>query len=71
MTAYEHRYECPTVILLYPQTAVLSHSLQAVFQIENSPTQVKVATIDLRQDLKRVDSLIQQLRGVFGGDDES
>lgn len=71
MTAYGHRYACPTVILLYPQTAVLSHSLQAVFQIENSPTQVKVATIDLRQDLKRVDRLIQQLRAVLGGDDES
>lgn len=70
MTAYGHRYDCPTVVLLYPQTAALAHPLQAVFQIENSPTRVKVATIDLRQDLRRVDGLIQQLKAIFGEDDE-
>lgn len=71
MTAYGHRYDCPSVVLLYPQTAALSQPLREVFQIQNSNTSVQVATIDLRQDLRQVNHLIQQFRAILGDSNES
>jgi 5-methylcytosine-specific restriction enzyme subunit McrC len=52
MFAYAHRYDCPRVLMLYPQTADMPHPSQREFMIEGTAgTTVAVATVDIRVDL--------------------
>jgi len=68
MYAYAHRYHCPRVLLLYPQTAEILEPMRARFSLVNHDTVISVATIDVRGDLqKRVerDALIERLHSLF------
>ncbi|MEP0858840.1 hypothetical protein [Trichocoleus sp. DQ-U1] len=53
MHAYAHRYQCPRVLLLYPQTADIPQPLQAEFSLEDSERVIVAATVDLRGDLSK------------------
>ncbi len=53
MHAYAHRYQCPRVLLLYPQTADIPQPLQAEFALEDSERVIVAATVDLRGDLSK------------------
>jgi 5-methylcytosine-specific restriction enzyme subunit McrC len=52
MFAYAHRYDCPRVLMLYPQTADMASAFRQEFSLEgtNGKT-VMVATVDIRLDL--------------------
>lgn len=68
MHAYAHRYECPRVLLIYPQTAEMQNSLRAVFRLQNSNVIIKAATINLRLRLSQKSErkkLITELRNIF------
>jgi 5-methylcytosine-specific restriction enzyme subunit McrC len=69
MFAYAHRYDCSRVLMLYPQTADMSSAFYRAFALEgtNGKT-VAVATVDLRQDLSRVEGrsrLVKRLKAVL------
>jgi 5-methylcytosine-specific restriction enzyme subunit McrC len=51
MYAYAHRYECPRVLLVYPQTAGMSDALHASFNVAESDKVVTAVTVDLRVPL--------------------
>lgn len=51
MFTYAHCFDCPRVLLLYPQTADVATSLRARFRLVGQERLVDVATIDLRVDL--------------------
>lgn len=53
MHAYAHRYQCPRVLLLYPQTADIPQALQAEFTLEDRERVIVAATVDLRGDLSK------------------
>jgi 5-methylcytosine-specific restriction enzyme subunit McrC len=53
MYAYAHRYHCPHILLLYPQTAALSESLHQSFDLVGYEKAIVAATIDIRIDLQR------------------
>lgn len=69
MFAYAHRYDCPRVLLLYPQTADAPHAFWREFVLEGGHgKRVAVATVDVRIDLGRAegrDQVIERLRDVF------
>lgn len=70
MFAYAHRFACPRVLLLYPQTATMPAPLRAKFPLEGSDKIIEVATIDLRADLEKPAgraALIQELKEILGG----
>jgi len=50
MHAYARRYNCPRVVLLYPQTASMGEPLYREFQLDGGSL-VVVATIDLQGEL--------------------
>lgn len=52
MHAYARRYDCPRVLLLYPQTADTPAPLRRRFALEGTDKIVEAATLDLRIDLK-------------------
>jgi 5-methylcytosine-specific restriction enzyme subunit McrC len=69
MFAYAHRYDCPRVIMLYPQTADMPSAFWCEFALEgiNGKT-VIVATVDLRLDLSTTqgrEQVVKQLSKVF------
>lgn len=74
MFAYAHRYECPRVLLLYPQGSHMQSALRRSFTLVGSNnTQVLAATIDIRRDLaKRSErmALAAELAAVLDGDDQ-
>jgi 5-methylcytosine-specific restriction enzyme subunit McrC len=53
MYAYAHRYQCPCVLLLYPQTAELSEPLSRRFALTGSEKAIIAVTVDIRGDLSR------------------
>jgi 5-methylcytosine-specific restriction endonuclease McrBC regulatory subunit McrC len=50
MLAYAHRYACPRILLLYPQTADMPALLQKIFTLDATTT-ITAATINLTQNL--------------------
>jgi 5-methylcytosine-specific restriction enzyme subunit McrC len=65
MYAYAHRYHCPRVLLLYPQTATLSEPLRKPFPLEDSNKVIVAATVNLRVELGKPDSLVEEMREIF------
>ena len=72
MHAYAARYECPRVILLYPQTAEHPQPLHHMFRLQTGravvPAVIEVHTIDLRRDLGNSSErarLIEQFKNIF------
>jgi 5-methylcytosine-specific restriction enzyme subunit McrC len=52
MFAYAQRYDCPRVVLVYPQSAEMAAPVRRRFQVEGSDDkQILAATIDIRRDL--------------------
>ncbi|MGI8857443.1 MAG: McrC family protein [Thermomicrobiales bacterium] len=73
MHAYAHRYHCPRVLLLYPQTAGMAAPLQTHFGLVSHDTVISVATIDVRVDLQNAADrymLIERLRSLFHKEQE-
>jgi 5-methylcytosine-specific restriction enzyme subunit McrC len=71
MFAYAHRYDCPRVLMLYPQTADMPSAFRQEFSLEGTTGKtVVVATVDIRLDLGspqgRVE-IVERLRQVFQG----
>lgn len=69
MYAYSHRYRCPYVILLYPQTADILQPLQIVFTLKDTNQVIVAATVDLRCDLSQPQEreiLVARLNNIFG-----
>nr|WP_277873850.1 hypothetical protein [Pseudanabaena sp. FACHB-1998] len=65
MYAYAQRYNCPNVMLIYPQVVGMSE-LRSRFDIEGGT--ITAATIDLCGDLSKQgerDKLVDRLRGLF------
>ena len=68
MHAYATRYECPRVILLYPQTAEHPEPLCLTFRLQIGSAVIEARTIDLRCDLGKSSEragLVQQLQNIF------
>jgi len=53
MFAYAHRYSCPRILLLYPQTADLPQPMKQAFKLQSDEKVIVAATVDLRQNLVR------------------
>lgn len=51
MYAYANRYNCPQVILVYPQTPKLSASKRACFEIEATHQKIWAVTVNLLKNL--------------------
>ena len=68
MYAYARQYACEQVIILYPQTAELTKSLNAQFTLEKQAGEIRVDTLDLRLDLGSMsgrDSLIEHFKTIL------
>jgi 5-methylcytosine-specific restriction enzyme subunit McrC len=69
MFAYAHRYDCPRVLMLYPQTADMPSAFRQEFSLEGTEGKtVAVATVDIRVDLGSVQGrkqIVERLRQVF------
>lgn len=53
MHAYAHRYDCPRILLIYPQTADMPEPLHRRFELHSMPAVIQAATLDVRVDLGR------------------
>jgi 5-methylcytosine-specific restriction enzyme subunit McrC len=52
MFAYAHRYDCPRVLMLYPQTADMPTAVRREFILEGTNGKTIVAaTVDVRDDV--------------------
>ena len=74
MHAYAGRYDCPRVLLIYPQTSEMSESLYRRFVLEHSKQIIVAATVDMRRELRlgsERQHLIDELKHVIGGEDDS
>lgn len=70
MYAYARRYECPRVLMLYPQTSEMPAPHRARFVTSKGDNVIEAATIDLRLDLsidKGRQKLIRELKECMGG----
>jgi len=71
MHAYARRYNCPRVLLLYPQTADMSEPIRARFTLTDGGVgTIEAATLDLRIDLRSIegrDRLLEELKSVLSG----
>jgi 5-methylcytosine-specific restriction enzyme subunit McrC len=69
MFAYAQRYDCPRIVLVYPQSAEMSDPVRRRFQIEGSDEkEILAATIDIRCDLgkrRERDALAAELATVL------
>jgi 5-methylcytosine-specific restriction enzyme subunit McrC len=72
MFAYAHRYDCPRVLMLYPQTAAMPNDFEQQFTLEGTNGKlVLVATVDIRVDLgsrQGRGEVIERLRQVVQGE---
>lgn len=69
MYAYARRYDCPRVLLVYPQTAEMPTPIKRAFLLEDGKT-VQAMSIDVRKDFARpvvVQETIAQLTGIAEG----
>lgn len=65
MFAYAHRYDSPSILLVYPQTEA---PLRMRFALNGHPATISVATIDLHRDLSHPGSraaLVRELRDIL------
>jgi 5-methylcytosine-specific restriction enzyme subunit McrC len=69
MHAYAHRYECPRVVLLYPQEGT-SEPLRERFPLHSGSKTIEAATVDLRLDMRNKLSrqhLVNELKAILKG----
>lgn len=74
MFAYANRYDCPRVLLIYPQTADIGTPLRERFVLQSTDKVIKAATVDLRVELWKHngrDELVRELQNIFQEDDPS
>ncbi len=72
MHAYSHRYACPRVLLLYPQTIGLSAPQRLCFHLEGTDREIWAVTANLLQDLANSDAreaLKAELKAILEGSD--
>jgi 5-methylcytosine-specific restriction enzyme subunit McrC len=70
MYAYARRYDCPRVLLLYPQTAATPHALHARFPLHGTDQIIEASTVNLRFQLSSRQgrqNLIDELKSILGG----
>jgi 5-methylcytosine-specific restriction enzyme subunit McrC len=70
MYAYARRYDCPRVLLLYPQTTEMPRSLRASFPLQTTDKVIEAATVNLRVTLSSSQGrqkLIDELKSILGG----
>jgi 5-methylcytosine-specific restriction enzyme subunit McrC len=70
MYAYSRRYECPRVLLLYPQTAEMPYPLRARFPLQETGKIIEAATVNLQITLSSHQgrqNLIGELRSILKG----
>jgi 5-methylcytosine-specific restriction enzyme subunit McrC len=70
MHAYSHRYECPRVVLLYPQMEGVQEPLRAFFPLHSGTKAIEAATVDLRLDIRNRQcrqSLVNELKTILKG----
>ncbi len=70
MYAYAQRYNCPRVVLIYPQAADMRESVRARFTLASGDKVVEVATVDVQRDLgtqKGRGELVEELKTIFYG----
>jgi 5-methylcytosine-specific restriction enzyme subunit McrC len=68
MHAYAHRFECPRIVLIYPQSSENEKKLRVNFRLHNYEVVIQAATIDLGLKLSRVserNKLISELKEIF------
>jgi 5-methylcytosine-specific restriction enzyme subunit McrC len=68
MHAYAHRFDCPQITLIYPQTAEMEENLRVNFRLQQSEVIIKAATIDLRLKLTNRterEKLINELKEIL------
>jgi 5-methylcytosine-specific restriction enzyme subunit McrC len=73
MHAYAHRYDCPLVLLIYPQTADMPEPLYSRFTLESNSRVIAAATIDVRAELRlrsERQRLIRELKQILGSEDD-
>ena len=72
MFAYAHRYDCPRVVMLYPQTDDFPSAFTREFSLEGTHGKtVVVATVDIRLDLGSSQGrgkVVERLRQVVQGE---
>jgi 5-methylcytosine-specific restriction endonuclease McrBC regulatory subunit McrC len=67
MYAYAQRYNCPNVLMIYPQVEGMSEFCEA-FKIDGGDRAITAATIDLCGDLSKEDErvkLVARLKALF------
>ena len=70
MHAYAHRYDCPRVLLLYPQMEGTSQPLRECFPLHSEKKVIEAATVDLRLDMRDKRSrqhLVSELKTILKG----
>lgn len=70
MYAYARRYDCPRVLLLYPQTSEMAQPLRASFPLQASDKLIEAATINMQVGLSNSQerqALIDELKLILGG----
>jgi len=73
MHAYAHRYDCPLILLIYPQTVDMPEPLYRRFTLEIGNHSIAAATIDVRANLRMRSErqrLIGELEQILGGTDD-
>jgi 5-methylcytosine-specific restriction enzyme subunit McrC len=70
MYVYARRYDCPQVLLLYPQTIDMDAPIRGRYELEDFPGHIRVETLDLRTDLSNWQNrknLIEQFQTILEG----
>lgn len=70
MHAYAHRYECPRVVLLYPQMEGTTEPLRECFPLHSGGKIIEAATVDLRLDMRNKlsrQNLVNELKTILKG----
>jgi 5-methylcytosine-specific restriction enzyme subunit McrC len=68
MYAYARRYECPRVLMLYPQTSDMPAPHRARLMIAEGDKAIEAATIDLRLNMSGSEGkrlLIEEIRSII------
>jgi 5-methylcytosine-specific restriction enzyme subunit McrC len=70
MYGYSHRYDCPRVVLLYPQMEGTPEPLRVCFSLHSSSKVIEAATVDLRIDMRDKQgqlNLVNELKTILKG----
>lgn len=68
MHAYARRYDCPRIVLLYPQTADMPAPLRAHFTLSDGHKTISTATVNLQVDMSTLQArqeLMNELRDIL------